>query len=109
MKLGKRIFHFSKNEVSQLLKRAKRTQRTTVFDVLASPRKHDYARLLVITPRRTAKASQRNKIRRRLKALFYEEEFYTRAYDYIFIIKKPAFDLSFDQLKTLFAEGIEAQ
>lgn len=61
----------------------------------------DYGRLLVVTPRAVGTAPQRNKIRRRLKAIFYENKLFERPFDYAIIIRKEATQLPFDSLEEI--------
>lgn len=61
---------FAPIEVRTILKRGKRVLKTPTTDIIVSPQAHEYGRILVITPKRIGKASQRNKVRRRIKALF---------------------------------------
>jgi ribonuclease P protein component len=69
--------------------------------VLYAPRAKSFGRILIVTPRRAGNAPARNLIRRRLKALFYEEKWYESSYDFAFIIRAPATHYSFQQLKEL--------
>ncbi len=72
--------------------------------MLVAPRQEkDYSRILVITSRKVGNAPMRNKIRRRIKSLFYEQSYYTGKYDCVVIIKKGGAHLSFAELKSLFA------
>ncbi len=94
---------FAPTEVRTILKRGKRVLKTPTADIIVAPKAQEHGRILVITPRRIGKASKRNKIRRRIKALFFEEKYYERGVDCIAIIKKEGIDTPFDELKTIFA------
>jgi ribonuclease P protein component len=94
---------FEPIEVRTILKRGKRVLKTPTTDIIVSPQVHEYGRILVITPKRIGKASQRNKVRRRIKAIFFEQKFYERGVDCIAIIKKEGIETPFDELKTTFA------
>lgn len=60
--------------------------------------------MLAVIPAKIANAHLRNYIRRRLKAIFYEEKLYTQGYDFIIICKTPSLHIPFQKLKdsTLF-------
>ena len=100
-RIARQLSQFSRAEVDTFFKQAKRIAREPAFTILAAPQKEDFGKILVITPRHIGKAAQRNKIRRRLKSIFYEEKLFERGYDVAFIVKKDALTLSFDQLKQL--------
>ncbi|NRB21526.1 ribonuclease P protein component [Candidatus Dependentiae bacterium] len=98
---GKSLYHFSEAEISKLFKAAKRVLRHSAFDVLCAPKKLEHGRLMVVVPRRIAKAHARNKIRRQIKSIFYESNLFEHPYDCMVIIKQEALTLSFDQLTKL--------
>jgi len=100
-RFGKALYHFSNSEVSQLFKTAKRVFRNPALDVICAPQKLSHGRLLVVVPKRIAKAHRRNKIRRQIKAIFYESNLFEYPYDCIVIIKPKGLTLSFDELSSL--------
>ncbi|MBT4595091.1 hypothetical protein HOD08_04415, partial [bacterium] len=64
----------------------------------------DFQRLLIVTPRRSGSATQRNKIRRRLKSIFWESEHSAPPpeippRDFMAIIYKESHSIDFDTLK----------
>lgn len=67
---------------------------------------HEYGMLLIITPRAVGKAHKRNKIRRQLKSIFYQEKLYHTAQLAIMLVYKPATELTFDQLKQFLVTNI---
>jgi len=98
---------FTSNEVKHLFKVAKRALRSPNFDILCAPaRTPECGRILVITPRRVGNAVTRNKIRRRLKAIYYEQSLYLHATDCIVIVKEPGTQLNFEQLKELLSTAV---
>ena len=102
-RVARTISRFAPIEVKTILKRGKRVLKTPTVDILVSPKAQEHGRILVITPKRIGKASKRNKVRRRIKAFFFEEKYYDRGYDCIAIIKKDGIEASFDDLKAIFA------
>ena len=109
----KRISHFTKREVSQLFKKARAAIRHPGLTILCAPtspvnatNQRPPGRILVITPRKIGSAPERNRIRRRLKALFYEKKYFELGIDCIIIVKKPGIALSFAQLATLLEQAL---
>lgn len=101
-RVARTLYRFEAAEVKTILKRGKRVLKTPTCDIIVTPKAHENGRILVITPRRIGKASQRNKVRRRIKALFYEQKFYERGVDCLAIIKKEGIDTPFDELVRIF-------
>jgi ribonuclease P protein component len=104
--MGNKLFHFSKQEVSDLFKNAPRVLRVPSFDFLCFPSAHPYGRLLAITPVKLGTAPVRNKIRRQCKAIFYEQQLSDHNLDCLLILKKPALTLSFQELQELITHSI---
>jgi len=92
---------FSEKEVSILFKTARRALRHPGLDILCAPTTKKNGRILVITARSTGTAPKRNLIRRRLKAIFFEEKLFELKFDCIVIIKKIGINLTFEQLREL--------
>jgi len=93
------LFTFKRPEITRLFKQARRIYRSRELDILSTPKSKEYARLLIITPKKIGNAPQRNKIKRRLRALFYENRLFYGITDMAVIIKKEGANLSFDELK----------
>lgn len=92
---------FSKKEINKIFRQNSSRLRTEWFDIIVSPRTTDIARILVIISRKIGNAPARNKLRRRLKSIFYEEKIFNLPNDYIFIAKPGSAQLTFDQLKDI--------
>jgi len=109
--IAKNLSTFTNTEVTEILKKAKRALKHPGLDILChpSPSALNHGRILVVTSRKVGPAVQRNLIRRRLKAIFYEEKLYEQKWDYICIIKpvfsepakKACITLTFEQLKEI--------
>jgi len=97
------IKQFTSAERKLLLTRGRLIFRQEELDVRGLDRRDDLSfisgRILIITPRKVGNAPQRNKLRRRLTALFHEEGFYTKPFDILIYTRKGCADLSFDDLK----------
>lgn len=66
-----------------------------------------YGKLLVITPRSCGKAHERNLIKRRTKAIFYEHKLYQNQGLWILLIRKQAMLLPFEELKKYLISAIK--
>ncbi len=98
---------FTTKEIRLLFKKARRVLKHSGLDVLSAPATLDQGRLLVITSRKVGNAPQRNKIRRRIKAIFHEEQLAKLKQDIIVIVKKEGIKLSFEELKKLLIASLE--
>ena len=97
-----KISKFTKGEVDYLFQHARRIVRNQFCTILVAPRQSpEYARILIVLSRKVGTAPERNLIRRRIKAIFYEEKLFTHNVDCVVIVYKKMITLSFDQLKTL--------
>lgn len=96
------LFHLSKPEIARLFKTARRIGRFSAFDFLAAPKTGVSGRLLLVASAKTGSAPERNRAKRRLRSLFYENRLFERGYDCIVIFKKEGMSLDFDHLKELF-------
>lgn len=95
------FFTFHAKEIARLFKVSKRYFRHLAFDLLIHTKTLEYGRLLVVTPKAIGNAPERNKVRRRLKEIFYVNQLYSRGYDCIIIVKKDGSSLSFEALSQL--------
>lgn len=96
---------FTKPEITACFNAARRVLKHPGLDILRAPTSNK-GKLLVVTPARIGNAPARNRIRRRLKAIFYEEKLENRGYDCIVLVKKAGIMLSFDELKKLLMQAI---
>lgn len=93
---------FSKKEVNIIFNENPRRVKTDWFDLILALKNEDLAKILIVTSRKIGNAPKRNKIRRQLKAIFYEEKLFNGKFNCILIAKKSIFNLSFIQLKDVF-------
>ncbi len=89
----------TKKDIKTLFASARRVLRSPGLDILLAPTKNPLGQLVVVTPRLVGNAPERNKIRRRLKAIFHEEKLFEKLYDCIVIVKKDGVALPFEDLK----------
>jgi ribonuclease P protein component len=102
----KKLSHFSRKEVQQFFASARSAFKSDALTVLIAPRTKDCSHLLVVASRKVGNACQRNKIKRRLRAIFYENKLYEKPGDLAIIVRKPATGLTFDELKTLILHAV---
>jgi ribonuclease P protein component len=88
-------------EIQLFLRRARPVFKSEAFDVRLAPAQGPYTRILIVTPRKMGTAPQRNKFRRRVKAIFYEQGLSSCGFDVAIFSKKPANLLSFSELQAL--------
>lgn len=102
---------FTSIERRHLLRSARLIHRQDEFDIRALIRNQDSSRLpgriLIITPRKIGNAPQRNRLRRRFKALFHEEKIFEKSYDFVIYCRKGSANLSFQELKSLFLKVVD--
>lgn len=91
-----------------MFKTAPRIFKHVAFDILAALSPAPQARLVVVTSRHVGNAVQRNKIRRRLKALFTKYEVASLGKDLIIVTKKSSTSLPFDKIEQLFEQMLVA-
>jgi ribonuclease P protein component len=92
---------FPRAEIQLLFKKAKSSLKHPLLDIRRAPASKEYARMLIVMPAKVGRAVDRNTIRRRLKAIFYEKELFKRGYDLLLFIKPGAATLTFEQLTEL--------
>ncbi len=63
--------------------------------------------LVVVTPRRIGTAPERNRVRRRLRALFYENGLFAYPYFCVVIVNERGVGLSFGELTRLVVSAYE--
>lgn len=115
MTIFRKIFAFTTQEISCIFKHAGAKKYHTGLKLLQAPvncspiiqsAKNPYGKLLIVTPRACGKAHDRNRIRRQIKAIFYEEELYQAPAIWVLLVRKQAMDLSFDDLKKFLVNTI---
>lgn len=101
-RVTKKISSFTQSEITKLLTTARVKTRIPGLRILAAQASlPEHGRVLIITPRRSGNAPQRNLIRRRIKAIFIEDELYTKNLDLVVIVRREGIETSFGTLKKL--------
>lgn len=103
MKKAEKVFSqmtkFSAREIQELLKKAKTCLAHPLIKIKKAPRAGTYARALLIIPKRIGNAVVRNKVRRRIKNILYQEKMYLGAMDYVIYVYPGLDQYTFQQLK----------
>lgn len=102
--LARQITIFSRRELQELFARAKPVFSHEAFTIRISRATGIIGRMLIITSTKMGNAPERNLIRRRLKAIFYQEKLYLLPYDWIIYCKKTILSLTFSELKVLISK-----
>lgn len=95
------LTQWTRPEIDQLFATAKRIVSHPTCDIKIAQAHKSYGRLLIIIPVSVGKAHERNLMRRRFKALFYEQRLFEKGYDWIVFVKKPAVKMPFSELSLL--------
>ncbi len=96
--IAKHLSDFTQKEIAAIIRKSSRAYKSPGIDILMVPALKDFGRVIVITPRKVGNAPERNRIRRRIKALFYEHRLYEYLFDTCIIIKKPGIKYTVSEL-----------
>lgn len=100
-RIAQLITKFSRSDVTTLLKRARVVHKDAGLDFKSAPRKLEYARILIIIPRKYGTAPKRNLLRRRIKSVFYQEKLFEQPNDVVVFAKPAAQPYTFTEIKQL--------
>lgn len=106
MSLFRLVSSFNKQEIQNLLKTAHTKISYGGITIKTAPKTSDYGRILIITPKKVGNAPQRNLLRRRFKAIFFEEKLYEGSYDCAVFVSSGALAVPFSTLKELLTKAI---
>jgi len=98
---------FKKSEIETLFQTASLFFKSPVFVLLRAPAMVSYGRLLLVVPKKIGSAPERNKLRRRLKSIFYQNQLFNCGKDVIFIAKSSQIKKnSFEELQKILVSRI---
>lgn len=100
-KIPKSISQFSKKEIEHFFEHAKLLLKQKKCTLLFAAKQKETGRILIITPRVSGNAPERNKARRRIKNLFYENELFKTPYDYAIIFKKDGTQMELEEVQNV--------
>ena len=105
----KSLFSFSQNEIDLAFKNANTIKNAQGLKFLQTDEKNiEHGKILIITPRKLGKAHDRNKIRRQIKAIFFEEKLYEKPVISILLLYKEALDLTYEELKIFMLKSLRS-
>lgn len=100
------ITSFSRSEIRNLLQSARTVTRHPGLDIRVAAKSAAYARVLIVTPRKMGIAPHRNKIRRRIKAIFYADKLFEGLCDLMIYCKKDSQLIPFENLQTILQKAM---
>jgi len=65
-----------------------------------------HGKILIVIPRKAGKAHERNLIKRRIKAIYYEEKLYAKPIVSIVLVRKEATKINFEDLKKFLVKNL---
>lgn len=108
----KNISSFTQKEIRALFLRALIIYKQPNLEIRIASRSISpasaHGRALIVTPKLIGNAPTRNLMRRRIKAIFYENNLFKLPYDFIFMCKKNIDQLDFAELKDIILKTIES-
>lgn len=105
-RVTQQISNFSKKEIDHLFKNSSAVYKSKELVILTTPCLLSFGRILLITSRKVGNAPQRNLLRRRGRAIFYEHKLFELKKDCVVIFKAPATKLTFDQFKKILEKSM---
>ena len=98
---------WTKAELQRFFKTARRVLQSSEFDIRIAPKMRELGRLLIVTSRKTGKAHQRNRFRRRVKAAAHSLQLSQQAYDWGIFAKTSIDTLTFAEITARFLQVLE--
>jgi ribonuclease P protein component len=106
MSIARAITSFTEREIRTLFYKARTQVKHMSLEIRVANATGDFGRMLIVIPRVVGTAPERNLIKRRLKAIFYQRKLYARKQDCIALVRKGAHKLSYDQLEALLTTAV---
>lgn len=91
----------STRDIRQFFHKARRVLHHEAIDIKLAPATQEFGRFLLSVPRKMGSAPERNKFKRRVRAIFYEQSLHKQGFDWGFFAKPAANKLSFAELQAL--------
>ena len=98
---SKNLSKFKRKELDHFFNTAKCKKKNQAFTFLIAPATLAFGRILVIASRKYGNYPERNLLKRRCKAIFWEEKLYEKMTDLIIIARPSGKNYDFAQLKEL--------
>jgi len=100
-KPAKLLSKFGKKELDHFFAIAKCAKKNQAFTFLTAPSHCPFGRILIVASRKYGNAPERNKLRRRLKAIYLEHELYKHLVDLAVIARPTGKKYDYAQLTAL--------
>ncbi|MBI2344904.1 ribonuclease P protein component [Candidatus Dependentiae bacterium] len=104
LKPTKHISKFGKKELDNFFTVAKAAKKNQAFTILKAPATHVFGKILIMVPKAYGNAPERNKLKRRFKAIFINNKLYEHRLDLVIITRPTAKNYDFDKLSQLLIE-----
>jgi ribonuclease P protein component len=101
MSVARAITSFTEHEIQALFYKARTVVKQPSIEIRSAQTDAEFGRILIVLPRAVGTAPERNLIKRRLKAIFYQEKWYEKKIDLIVLVRKGATKFTFHELETL--------
>lgn len=101
MSFVRKLTQFTQKEVDNVWQKARPALKHDGFLLLKAPRSAAFGRILIVLPKKVGSAPERNKVRRQVKSIFYEQRCFDKEFDWIFFAKPPVTNLPFQELQKL--------
>jgi len=98
---SKNLSKFKRKELDHFFNTATCKKKNQAFTFLTTPATLSFGRILIIASRKYGNSPERNLLKRRLKAVYCEQQLYTKMTDLIVIARPSGKNYDFDQLKKL--------
>lgn len=105
----RKITQFRPHEIDALWKKARRVVTHDGLHLLKAPRSGEIGRILLVIPKRVGNAPTRNKLRRQIKHIFIDSEFFKGDADWIAIARPGAQEIPFATLQELFTRAASSK
>jgi len=96
----------SQKAIKEIFKKAKLKKKELGFKLLQAPTTGKNGDILIVTPKKSGTAVQRNLLRRRVKEIFRQEKLYKKPVISILIAYKQAMELNFENIKNFLVDNI---
>lgn len=106
MKTIKKIFDFTQAEIKTAFEQATLKDKVYGLKLLQAPTTQDFGKILIVIPKKVGSAPVRNKIKRQVKAIFYEERLYENPITSILLVYKAAAKMDFEQIKAFLTKNL---
>lgn len=98
------VTRFNQSHIPHFIKNSSKIFQQKGLLIKRAFAKHPYGRILVIIPNAVGSAPVRNRLRRQIKAIFFEQQLYTAGYDYAVWLFKEGAGFDFSTLQTILVQ-----